>query len=282
MKVFLTGASGYVGRHVAQELVSRGHEVTGLARRASPSTDGLNNIEWCFADLAEFNEFEGLIDRADVIIHCALNYSDSGDVNTDLDADFVQQLQAKEKYFIYTGNLFSPRPDPAGTFIEETVPESDDWRLQQEISILESSSSAAVIRLGFVYGGRGGYLWQMLPPEAVSGLDPNEIVAVNWPMVHVQDVAALFATIAEQKATGIYHAYDGTPITAREIVQTLKEIYPPAETPPQAPHEYVWSLLKNSIETTHTRALSTGWEPQFSNFRENAAQAYASYVAACL
>lgn len=237
-------------------------------------------MAWCFADLAEFGQFEDHVDRADVIIHCAMNYSAGGEENTSLDARFVRQLQAKAKYFVYTGNLYAKRPDATGVFLEQPVPGSDDWRLQQENSIAESNSRAAIIRLGFVYGGRGGYLWPMLPPEAISGLNLDEIPTAHWPMVHVHDVATLYATIAEQRATGVYHGYDGSDITAREIMLALKQIYPAVESADQAPHEHVQSLLQESIRTTHRRALATGWEPQFGDFMANAAQAYASYLEA--
>lgn len=280
MRVFLTGASGYVGSHIAKELVSRRHEFVGLARKPSRTTTGLDTLEWFFADLAEFSQFEEQVTQANVIIHCAMNYSDSGEENSSLDADFVRQLQAKEKYFIYTGNLYSKRPESTEEFLEEPIPASDDWRLQQESSIMESDSRAAIIRLGFVYGGQGGYLWKMLPPEVISGLNFNEIATAYWPMVHVQDVATLFVTIAEQQATGVYHAYDGSDITARDIMRRLREIYPSEESVAQAPHDHIQSLLRKSIKTTNARSLATGWEPEFDNFEENAAQAYASYLEA--
>ncbi len=99
-------------------------------------------------------------------------------------------------------------------------------------------------------------------------------------MVHVLDAAALYATIAERQATGVYHGYDGTSVTAKAVMPTLKEIYPNDKSVGQAPHEHIQSLLSKSINTTNARSLTTGWEPKFTNFVENAAQAYASYLEA--
>lgn len=277
VKIFLTGASGYVGRHVAQELLDRGHEVVGLARKSSPATERLNGVSWCFGNLAEHNDFEGEIDQADAIIHCAMDYSEDGKENSALDAKFVRLLRAKGKYFVYTGNLYAKRQSPEDTFPEEAIAVGGDWRLQQENSIVESGG-AAIIRLAFVYGGQGGYLWLMFPPPALSGLDLGEITPANWPMVHVHDVATLFATVVEQQRTGVYHAYDGNEITAKELARTLQDVYPKEDSATQEPHEHIVELLSKSIKTTNARSLSTGWAPRYDNFAANASRAYESYL----
>ncbi|MFT5143120.1 MAG: nucleoside-diphosphate-sugar epimerase [Rhodothermales bacterium] len=277
MNVFLTGASGYVGRHVAQELMARGHQVTGLARKPSNRTS--SPIEWCFADLEQYEDYRDALESADCIVHCAMGYSDSGAEDVEADAAFVERALASGNFLIYTGNLYSSRSLPDDVFKEELIHKPEDWRLQNERLVLGSIAPAAVIRLGFVYGGEGGYLWPMLPPEAAGGVDPNEIREAVWPMVQVQDVAALYAIVAETRATGVFHAYDGCAITAREIIQTLQEVYPPGQNAGADAHEHINALLTKSIRTTNSRSLAAGWKPAFSDFRDHAAAAYAQYLA---
>ncbi len=278
MQIFLTGASGYVGRHIAQELEIRGHQVTGLARKPSVRTAAAESIKWCFSDLGQPELMADVMERSDCVIHCAMDYSGAGKENRDLDARFVRQVISKRKYFLYTGNLYSSRPRSEDVFMEEIDASGTDWRLRVEKDVIESETAAAVIRLGFVYGGMGGYLWDMLPPSVVAGLDVEGIGAASWPMVHVRDVASLYATIAEERATGVFHAYDGGAITAREIVETLVEIYPPTQPTGQEAHEHLRELLQKSVRTSNSRSLATGWTPTFLDFREHAAEAYRDYV----
>ena len=278
MQIFLTGASGYVGRHVAQELKIRGHQVTGLARKPSVRTAAAKSIKWCFSDLGQLELIGDAMDRSDCVIHCAMDYSGAGKENSELDSKFVQYVISRRIFFIYTGNLYSPRSSSDDVLMEEIEETGTDWRLRAEKDVIESKTAAAVIRLGFVYGGMGGYLWDMLPPNVVAGLDVQSIGAAVWPMVHVRDVASLYATIAEEQATGVFHAYDGSAITAREIVEKLVDIYPSSGESRGAAHEHIRELLQKSVRTTNSRSLATGWTPAFPDFGEHAAQAYKDYL----
>ncbi len=278
MQIFLTGASGYVGKHIAEELEIRGHRVTGLARKPSARTAAAESIDWCFSDLSQLELIGDAMQGCDCVIHCAMDYSGTGKENNELDTKFVQYLISKGIFFIYTGNLYSSRSPSDHAFLEEIDSSSTDWRLRTEKDVIESETAAAVIRLGFVYGGMGGYLWDMLPPSAVAGLDVEGIGAVSWPMVHVRDVASLYATIAEERATGVFHAYDGNAITAREIVETLVELYPPTRPSGKEAHEHLRELLQKSVRTRNSRSLATGWTPTFLDFREHADRAYRDYL----
>ena len=278
MQIFLTGASGYVGRHIAEELEIRGHRVTGLARKPSARTAAAESIDWCFSDLSQLELIGDALQGCDCVIHCAMGYSGAGKENSELDNKFVEYLISKGIFFIYTGNLYSPRSNDDDVFLEEIDSSSTDWRLRAEKDAIESRTAAAVIRLGFVYGGMGGYLWDMLPPNVVAGLDVEGISAATWPMVHVRDAASLYATIAEERATGVFHAYDGNAITARELVETLVELYPPTPPNGQEAHEHLRELLQKSVRTKNSRSLATGWTPSFLDFREHAARAYTDYL----
>ncbi len=278
MQIFLTGASGYVGKHIAEELEIRGHRVTGLARKPSARTAAAESIDWCFSDLSQLELIDDAMQGCDCIIHCAMGYSGAGKENGELDTRFVQFLISKGIFFIYTGNLYSPRSSGDNVFLEEIDSSSTNWRLRAEKDAIESRTAAAVVRLGFVYGGMGGYLWDMLPPNVVAGLDRGKTGAASWPMVHVRDVASLYATIAEKRATGVFHAYDGSAITAREIAETLVDIYPLTPPTVQEAHEHLHELLHKSVRTSNSQSLATGWTPTFVDFREHADGAYRDYL----
>jgi len=75
MKTFVTGATGFVGWHLAKVLVDRGDQVRCLARPGTP-VDGLSElpVEIVRGDLRDLDSLRGGIDGTDVVYHCAADY----------------------------------------------------------------------------------------------------------------------------------------------------------------------------------------------------------------
>ena len=278
MKVFLTGASGYIGKHVALELVSRGHDVVGMARKASERTEYSKDVEWCYSDLSNFEQFWPLLESSDAVVHCAMDYSSSGSENSDLDAAFVSKMRTFNGHFVYTGNLFSDRQEGDITLKEALRPNSTNWRYQSEVNVLKTSNAASIIRLGFVYGGVGGYFWEILSPGTVSELEIASIPKANWPMVHVRDVATLYASVLESGATGVFHAFDGMQNQAPEIIKIAHSTYVAHGVSSAEVRDYIQGLLKSSVLTSNERSLSTGWLPVYRSFREVAEESFAEFI----
>ena len=271
MNVFLTGASGYVGRHVAAELVARGHRVIGLARPESERTRRSREIEWRYADLADSASYRDELMASDAVVHCAMDYS-AGSENSELDRLFVAGLRDFAGHFVYTGNLFGERTDG---FVEEAVVTgSGHWRFQAEEAALSSSGPVAAVRLGFVYGGQGGFFWDILSPGTLAGLGSGEIPAVIWPMVHVRDVARLYAVLLESGATGVFHAYDGKQVSASEIIEAARLVYKTRGISGTESGDYLQMLLRSSVATSNRRSLEAGWRPTYRGFADNADLAF--------
>ena len=266
MNVFITGASGYIGKHVAMELVSCGHKVTGLARKKSERTTYSTDMDWCYADLAFFDGYWESLEKADAVIHCAMDYS-SGHANSELDREFVDRMSQFSGALIYTGNLFSTR---SHTVLEESLQlKSDHWRYQNEVSVITNSNHASVVRLGFVYGGSEGHFWDILSPGTVAQYESEGVPNVVWPMVHVTDVARLYSSILTSKAAGVFHAFDGERIRAKEIIESVRKVYETHEVSHSEPQDYVRQLLQSSVVTSNKRSISTGWRPAYASFMEN-------------
>lgn len=260
MNIFLTGASGYIGRHVALELLSRGYNVSGLARAASPRTEALPTVSWRFAGLADFNAYQADIDAADAVIHCAMDYTADGE-NTELDSAVVAHMESYPGHFIYTGNLFADRQRHDDLLPEAVLAENPNWRSKHEARVMDRPAASSVIRLGFVHGSEGGYFWDILSPGTVAHALNGHIPDVLWPMIHVRDVAALYASVVESRATGIFHAWDGETTRAAGVIRVVHNTYVARNTPAGDPLPYVNKLLQSSIRTTNERAKSTGWHP---------------------
>ncbi|MCL7967178.1 MAG: NAD-dependent epimerase/dehydratase family protein [marine benthic group bacterium] len=75
LRVLVTGADGFIGRHLLPRLVSRGHRVRALVRRrrAAPSSSA-NGIEWCVADLTDRGALAGVASGCDRVVHLAGNF----------------------------------------------------------------------------------------------------------------------------------------------------------------------------------------------------------------
>ena len=272
MRVFLTGASGYIGKHVALELLSRGHRVAGLARKSSERTEFSEGIEWHYADLSHFDEYWNELAISDAVVHCAMDYSSSGTENSELDRAFVTRMSEFNGHFVYTGNLFSDRTEE---IVEEALhTNSEHWRYQTEETVLSTSIHASVIRLGFVYGSSGGYFWEILSPGALALFASESVPEVIRPMVHVRDVARLYASVLEFNGQGVFHAYDGIHVEAGKIINSARSVYEAREISSSESHDYIQGLLQSSILTSNYRSLSTGWRPTYSGFVENAERAY--------
>lgn len=67
-RIALTGATGFVGRHLLRALTSRGYMVNALTRRAQQP---IGNVTWVEGDLANKNALEKLVDNTDVVINVA-------------------------------------------------------------------------------------------------------------------------------------------------------------------------------------------------------------------
>jgi nucleoside-diphosphate-sugar epimerase len=274
MTVFLTGASGYVGKHIAEELLARGHGVIGLARRPSERTLYSSRIEWCFADLATPDDYRASMERSDCIIHSAMEYSQAGAENSNLDAAFLALLDGSRQYVIYTSNLFNPQTAPSRFVRESEAPGEANWRFRNECLVLQSIAASAVIRLGFVYGGTGGYLWEILSAGAVFGIDPQKLPDAMWPMVHVRDVASLYAMIVESWGTGVFHAWDGHPTKARDIVESVGAVYRQRGVSNATTTTDAAALFGKSVQTTNARSRLTGWRPKRQSFVDHVHEAY--------
>ncbi len=161
MKVFLTGATGYIGTAVAERLRAAGHQLSGLARSdqaaARLAAAGVTPIRGDFTNPAAVASGAR---SANAVISMATTYDakvDAPAVDAILDA-----LAGSNKPFIYTSGIWV-NGDTGGIVVDETTPpepvELVAWRKAVEDRVLASASRgvrSVVIRPAIVYGRGGG------------------------------------------------------------------------------------------------------------------------------
>jgi nucleoside-diphosphate-sugar epimerase len=269
MQVFLTSATGYVGAAVAAALRARGHSVAALARSAR-SEQRLRNsgVQPVRGELAQPETYRDAATAAGVIVHTAFEYSADGAENLELDARATSQLLGCGR-LIYTSNGYLPGIDT------ERLMDSPAPRFATERAVLASGTSNAVIRLGMVYGGDGGGTITSLFATAQRHrqLPCSSDVAENrWSLIHLDDLAALYAVIAETAASGVFHAVDGQPLSVRSTLARVGKVRGvPVSIRSEAEvasmlEDHTFDVMRRDVALDAPRSRALGWSPSYAEF----------------
>src|SRR5829696_2700857 len=185
MRIFLTGATGYVGSAVLDSLLRAGHQVTALVRdnekAARIAGRGAHAV---VGNLAEPDSYRATADAQDGYIHTALDSSantvavDRLTIDTLLAAArrprTTNTLPIAPRFFIYTSGIWvlGRAPEP----VDESAPLNPvalaQWRVAHDNLVLGASTEhlrTAVVRPGVVYGGALGIVGDLFK-MATNGL----------------------------------------------------------------------------------------------------------------
>lgn len=211
MKVFLTGATGYIGSAVAEALGKAGHRVIGLARSPESAQKLAElGIEVQLGNLQNAEALRDAASRADGVIHAA-SPSDATSAQADnmlLDA-ILSALQGTNKPFVYTSGVWVIG-NTDNRIADEKSPLHPTplvaWRVACEHRLLDFAKGgvrASVLRPAIVYGRGGGIPASFLQ----SAKECGAVVFVgngenHWPVVHVDDLADLYVRILEKASPG--------------------------------------------------------------------------------
>lgn len=294
MKIFVTGATGYIGSAVAAELLRAGHEVTGLTSSDS-KVEALERagVRPVVGGLGDPGSWRAEAARAEGLVHTAFDYG--ADDPVELDGLAIDTLLSAAgegsgpRSFVYTSGVWvlgntgdepmDERSEPAEPF------EMVAWRPAHEQQVLGAAKrvAPAVIRPGVVYGGTRGLMVRFFRSAEEDGASTYIGDGKNrMALIHQDDAARLYREVLEQAAAGIFHAVDGTAITMADAAVAAGRAAGAMEEPRSVPLEEARkelgpvadALCLDQVVAARRSAELLGWVPRYASFREGAEPAY--------
>jgi nucleoside-diphosphate-sugar epimerase len=201
MKIFVTGASGYIGRAVTEKLKAAGHAVAGLAR-SGEAAQKLKNLgaEAVRGDLRDSAAVQSAAQNSDGAIHLAMEMSaEAPALDRNAIDGILAGLGSSGKPFVYTSGVWV-MGSTGGHTVDENTPVNPTplvaWRPAHERLVLTAAGvRGVVIRPAMVYG-RGGGIVGSWAGDAKKGAVRFVGTGENrWPFVHVDDLADLYRCI---------------------------------------------------------------------------------------
>lgn len=291
MRVFVTGATGYVGSAVAARLRDGGHEVTGLARSdAAAARLAAAGVAPVVGELRTPASYVDAVADHDAVIHAAFEYRADGSEADDVDQLAVGGLieamhrGGRCRQLVYTSNAFLLSGlGVVNEDIDLARATRPRWRLDVERRVLAAGRddvATAVVRVGAVYGGAGGSFPGFFEHARATGSIAYVGDGSNrWSLIHRDDLAALYGAIVERGGRGVFHGVDGTPLTMREVMTLVARasgdhVEVRSVSPEQASAlPYHASVLMCDLAMDTARARALGWAPSVASFRDGAALA---------
>lgn len=287
MHVFLTGASGWVGSAVAEDLLAAGHQVTGLVRNAQKAQAlAALGMQVVTGTLDDHQLLHDGASRADAVIHTAFNHDFSRfSENCAQDERAIQilgdALRGSDRPLLVTSGLAMIAPGRLATendlpFVAPAYPRRSEPAARE---LADKGVRTATIRLSPTVHGVGdhGFIPILMGLAKQTGVSAwPEDVENRWAAVHRRDAATLYRLALETGVTqAVYHAAAEEGILFRDIAQAIgKHLGVPAE--PRAREHFGWfadfASLDMAASSEQTRAV-LGWNPTHPTLLADLAQA---------
>ncbi|MFB3828283.1 MAG: NAD-dependent epimerase/dehydratase family protein [Bryobacteraceae bacterium] len=213
MRVFLTGATGYIGTAVAEAMQAAGHEVLGLARSEEARWKlAARGVEPREGDVADPRTVTEAAKGAEALIYAA--QAGEGDRAA------VEALAGLGKPLIYTSGVWvlgSTGDSVADESWPLNPPEIVAWRPAVEQVALRVGT---VIRPAMVYGRQGGFMMTFVQTARHHGAARYVGGGENrWTWVNVDDLADLYVLLLNAPAGTLVHAAAGPAVRVREAAE---------------------------------------------------------------
>jgi nucleoside-diphosphate-sugar epimerase len=277
MRVFVTGAAGFIGTAVTRELIAGGHEVLGLAR-SDANVAALEKLgaKVHRGDLEDLESLRKGARQTDGTIHLAFihdfsKFAENGQIDKRAIEAMGEVLEGTGKPLIVTSGTLVVA---SGRLATEEYPANPSMpRLSETAGLAFAARGvrAMAVRLPQVHGGDGkcglvNWLLDIAREKGVSAYIGDG--ANRWAGAHRLDVARLYRLALEKGLAGTnYHAVGDEGVTARDIAEIIgRHLNLPVVsiTPEQAGEHFGWIAMFAGRDGAASSALTQqwlGWKP---------------------
>lgn len=280
MRVFLTGATGFIGSAIVPELIGAGHQVLGLTR----SDEGAKLLAAAGAEAhrGSLEDLESLrrgASEADGVIHCAFNHDFSNFVeNCEMDRRVIEALGSalvgSDRPLLITSGtgMGSGAPGQPATedYFNPSHPNPRKASEEAGVSVAERGVNVSVVRLPQVHDPvKQGLITPFIQVAREKGVSAYVgDGGSRWPAAHVSDVARLYRLALEKQEAGSrYHAVAEEGIAARDIAEVIgRGLRVPviSLSPEEAPAHFGWLGMFAALDMPASSAQTQerlGWHP---------------------
>jgi nucleoside-diphosphate-sugar epimerase len=278
MRVFVTGATGFIGSAVVRELIDAGHQVLGLARSDAAAKSlvavGGDVHRGSLEDLESLRSGAAAVDGVihTAFIHDFSNYGPAAEADRRAIDTLGDALAGSERRLIVTsGTLLAQRQGSLATEEDAHNPNFPRTSEEAALALAARGVRASVLRLPPSVHGNGdhGFVPRLISIAREKGVSAFIGDGLNrWPAVHRFDAAHLYRLVLEKGSAGAtYHGVADEGVPTREIAEAIARglnVQVVGKSSEEAADHFGWIARFFGIDAPASSALTQerlGWRP---------------------